>query len=144
MCERLLCYGIFFALLFPANVAAQSPLPEGTKAVQYIEGAKLVIDVLKLFRQNKPPATSLAAGKNSGFCSFCVFNSDTTNTIKVMLVEKVVPATAAIFLIIKPSARECLLRINCGIYNCRVESLKGEVISWGDISVADQMLELKK
>ncbi len=141
-------YAILFLLTFFSCVscAIGQQIASGTPplANQYIEGAKLVIDILQLFKRDNGRRTGGSGTGKGIFCNFCIYNSDSLQKIKVVLASRAVQGAAAHTLVIKPGQQECSLQIPCGIYNCRVESADEKIISWGDIHVNEQEVFIRK
>lgn len=123
---------------------AQLP-PVHTPASQYIEGAKVVIDILQLLK--KTPSSKLAPQKENlkgSYCNFCLFNSDSTQKIKVTITSKNLPLADTSIMVIRPREKECSLQIRCGIYNCKIQSLEEKLISWGDILINEKEILITK
>ena len=125
-------------------LSQQSASGSGSLPNQYIEGAKLVIDILQLFKKDNSRRSSLSASSRGGLCNFCIMNSDSLQKIKVVLSARSQTGVDAHTLVIKPGQQECSLQIPCGIYNCRVESVDEKVISWGDIHINEKEVFIKK
>lgn len=113
-------------------------------ANQYIEGAKLVIDILQLFKKDNGRRTGGNGAGRATLCNFCIYNSDSLQKIKVVLASRSVQGLGPHTLVIKPGQQECSLQIPCGIYNCRVETSDEKIISWGDIHVNEQEVFIRK
>lgn len=113
-------------------------------ATQYLEGARLVIDILQLFKKSNVIPVNIRQQKNGGFCNFCLYNSDTVQKIKVTLISKNIQQVDPIILVIKPIQKECSFQIQCGIYNCKIEAIDEKIISWGDIFINEKQVSITK
>jgi hypothetical protein len=138
-----------FILLILSGTAKQSicqlPATYGQQpTTQYIEGARLVIDILQLFKKNKPESAMSQKPYKGNFCNFCLFNSDSTQKIKITLFARNLPGADTITMVIQPHNKECSLQIKCGVYNCKVEALDERVISWGDIFINEKEVQVTK
>jgi hypothetical protein len=132
--------GICMCLICQAQVTGST----NTTGAQYIEGARLVIDILQLFKKSNVTPFTARQQKRGSLCNFCLFNSDTTQRIKVTLVSKNIIILDPIILVIKPNQKECSFQIQCGIYNCKVEGIDEKVISWGDIYINEKEVLLSR
>lgn len=137
---------ILLLLFLPAKkTVAQLPLTYGQPpATQYIEGARLVIDILQLFKKNKPENAVARNTYKGNYCNFCLLNSDSTQKIKVTLLARNLPANDTITMVIKPRDKECSLQTKCGVYNCKIETIDERVISWGDIFINEKQIQVTK
>lgn len=139
---------VLFLLIFLSCQTSACGQQAGTGAAplsnQYIEGAKLVIDILQLFKKDNGRRAGINGTARGGLCNFCIYNSDSLQKIKVVLSSRSVQAFGPHTLVIKPGQQECSLQIPCGIYNCRVESTDEKIISWGDIHVNEQEVFIRK
>lgn len=138
--------GWLWLLQIPSLYGQSIPNPD-PRPTQYLEGARLVVDILKLFRSetHTPPRRSRqekSAGKQA--CDFCLVNSDSTNKIKVSLVNRQVPNADTIYLVIGPGEKACSLQITCGVYNCKIQFPWDEIISWGDIYVQSKLVQVER
>jgi len=111
---------------------------------QYIEGAKVVIDILQLFKKNKVERNGSQNTYSGNYCNFCLFNSDSTQKIKVTLTSKNLPIVDSMIMVIKPVNRECSLQIKCGVYNCKIVSMDEKIISWGDILINEKEILISR
>jgi hypothetical protein len=119
------------AQLSPANTPSTGVTP-------YIESARVVIDILQLFKRNPAARGSISEKSKGSTCNFCLFNSDSTQKIKVTLTTKNTTPEETMMLVIKPKDKECSLQIKCGVYNCKIETLDNTIISWGDILINEK------
>jgi hypothetical protein len=110
--------------------------PPNSSTQQYIEGAKVVVDVLNLFKKQK--TTTHTQNNNGEKCNYCLYNSDTVNKIKVKLIYKEAP-TDTLDMILKPNSKECSLGIKCGIYSCTIFDAQNNIINKGDIFIDDKI-----
>ena len=132
-------------LCLTEKAVCQVPLINSpTKGNQYIEGARLVIDILQLFKKNSAGKAVNPQQNLGAYCNFCLFNSDSTQKIKVTLRAKNVPAAEPLILVIKPKNKECSLQIQCGIYNCKIETPEEKIISWGDILINEKEILISR
>ncbi len=118
-----------------------------SRPTQYLEGARLVVDILKLFRADSQAGQrrtrpEKAAQKQS--CDFCLVNSDSANKIKVMLVNRQVADADTLYLVIGPGEKACSLQISCGVYNCKIQYAWDEIISWGDIYIQSRLVQIER
>ena len=130
------------------NLSAQAQINTDNRTnAQYIEGAKLVIDILKLFKSENKQRKEISTQKNdalSNACDFCLYNSDSLNKIKVTLIARETHNPDTIFLVIRSRDKACSLRIKCGVYNCKIQTAWDDVISWGDVYINEKSFLLKK
>ena len=113
-------------------------------ASQYIEGARVVIDIIQLFKKNPVGKPRPKGYYKSELCNFCIHNSDSIQKIKVTLVYKEIQYSEPSVLVIQPAKKECSLQMKCGIYNCKVETLDEKVISWGDLFINEKEIIVTK
>jgi hypothetical protein len=120
--------------------------PDQSRTGQYIEGAKVFIDILKLFKSNKPaqPPKNLQQDSKNANCNFCIYNSDSLQATKVTLCEKQGYPRDTTVMVVKSLGRECALQIRCGVYNCRIENQQNMVISWGDILINEKQVNITR
>lgn len=136
---------IFGCLCFFIRFESVAQVTVGTTtSSQYIEGARLVIDILQLFKKSGVIKSPTRVQRVGNFCNFCLYNSDTSQKIKVTLMEKNTSISESIILVIKSNQKECSLQIQCGIYNCKIEGLDEKVISWGDIYINEKEISISK
>lgn len=128
--------GWFLPLFFSASAQAQSTVATGSN--QYLEGARLVVDILQLFKKESTGWHDKSPVSVSRNCNCCFYNSDSLRSIKVTLIPKFQTAADTVVLQIRQRERECGLQMNCGIYHCRVETDAGIVISRGDIRINEK------
>jgi hypothetical protein len=136
MKSLLSCLLVFVAKLSTAQLPPTNT--PSTGAYPYIEGARVVIDILQLFKKNNPQRSSPPSKTNGNLCNFCLCNSDSTQKIKVTLTAKNTGLEEVMQLVIKPKDKECSLQIKCGVYNCKIEALDNTIISWGDILINEK------
>lgn len=122
------------------------PQPDN-RPTQYLEGARLVVDILKLFRSEtqagpRRPRPERTNGKQA--CDFCLVNSDSTQKINVSLTNRQIPGADTIYLVIGPGEKACSLQIACGVYNCKIQYPWAEVISWGDIYIQSKLVQVER
>lgn len=128
--------GWILPLFFSVTTRAQTPAATG--ASQYLEGARLVVDILQLFKKESTGLHDKSPVSVSRNCNCCFYNSDSVRSIKVTLIPKFQPITDTVVLQIRQRERECGLQMGCGIYHCRVETDAGAVISRGDIRINEK------
>jgi hypothetical protein len=130
----------FMGILVASSGTAQLPPTNtpSTGAYPYIEGARVVIDILQLFKRNNPQRSSLPSKTKGNLCNFCLYNSDSSQKIKVTLTAKNTGLEEVMQLVVKPKDKECSLQIKCGVYNCKIEALDNTIISWGDILINEK------
>ncbi len=138
---------IFAILCSPLFSKAQLiTYPDQSRTGQYIESARMVIDILKLLKGNKPAAVpkNLQQDNKNTVCNFCFYNSDSLQVIRVTLCEKHGSSLDTSIMVIKSLGRECSLQIRCGVYNCKIENQRNEIISWGDILVNEKQIDVTR
>lgn len=113
------------------------------KPSQLVEGARVVVDILKLLRKNERLDYESGVPKTKVFCNYCIYNSDTSKAIKVTLISKLPGQGDTLQLVIKKLGKECSLQIPCGVYNCKIQSLDNVTISWGDIFIDAKIFQQK-
>lgn len=133
---KRLARGWFLFLFFSVTARAQSSVSTGSN--QYLEGARLVVDILQLFKKELPGRPNKSPESVSKNCNCCFYNSDSLRSIKVTLITKFQPVADTVILQIRQRERECGLQIGCGIYHCRVETDAGLVLSRGDIRINEK------
>lgn len=126
------------------RLMAQQTPNNATNMLPYLEGARLVIDVLQLFKKSKGIKSETRYSSGEAVCSYCLYNSDSLQAIKVVLLSKNPDTRDTITMVIPPKNMECSLQINCGVYNCRIESMDQKIISWGDILINEKEAKLWK
>lgn len=111
---------------------------------QYLESARLVIDILQLFRKKNSSKTTVYQenNKENKTCNFCLLNSDSLQKIRVFLIAK--NSLDTLMMVIRSKEKECSLQIKCGIYNCKIEGMDNSIISWGDIYIDENFFELRR
>lgn len=124
-------------------VAQQTP-NNANNVHPYLEGARLVIDVLQLFKKTKGIKSESRFLTGEEICNYCLYNSDSSHSIKVVLLSKNPDTRDTITMVIPPKNMECSLQIKCGVYNCRIESMDQKIISWGDILINEKEAKLWK
>jgi hypothetical protein len=138
-------HALLLLSLVSASAFSQSTLPAAPPvANQYIEGARLVIDILQLFKKETPRRNALPPATRGALCNFCLFNSDSLYKIRVTLCSRNGPDGLTHTLVVGPRQQECSLQIPCGIYNCKVETPEEKIISWGDIHINEKEVVLRK
>lgn len=138
---------VLVGYLFPYMEAAAQQNPAENRPTQYLEGARLVIDILKLFKQEQGSSTRNQRQERHSDkqrCDFCLVNSDTVNKIKVTLVPRSPIAADTAFLVIGAGEKACSLQLTCGVYNCKIQFAWDEVISWGDIYVQSKLVQVER
>ena len=141
-----LILGLVWLFLAQSTYGQPANNPDA-RPTQYLEGARLVVDILKLFRSETHPANRRARSAKPGnkqACDFCLVNSDSTNKIKVSLVHRLVPDADTVYLVIGPGEKACSLQITCGVYNCKIQYPWEEVISWGDIYIQSSLVQVER
>jgi hypothetical protein len=139
-------WGLLLLVMGKMNgkLMAQQTPNNATNVHPYLEGARLVIDVLQLFKKNNRTKSETRYPGGEGICNYCLYNSDSNQSIKVVLLSKNPDTRDTITMVIPPKNMECSLQINCGVYNCRIESMDQKVISWGDILINEKEAKLWK
>ena len=134
----------FFVLAFFCLKNFAQLSPGANPAAAYIEGARVVIDILHLFKKGQRSGEAPKPNFKGSYCNFCLFNSDSTQKIKVTLKPVNQPADQTHTMVIKPKDQECSLQLMCGVYNCEVETMEGKIISWGDIFINEKEISITK
>jgi len=130
---KIFCTGILFLIL--SNTLCNAQNPSELKSIQLVEGAKVVVDILKLLHKNEKLQYENGVPKTKLLCNYCIYNSDSLKPIKVTLISKLPGQGDTLQLVIKKLEKECSLQILCGVYNCKIQTLENVTISWGDVLI---------
>ena len=130
---KTIIMGILFLII--RNSICNAQIAGDLKPGQLVEGAKVVVDILKLLRKNEKIDYESGISKTKVFCNYCIYNSDSIKAIRVTLISKLPGQGDTLQLVIKKLGKECSLQIPCGVYNCKIQSLDNVTISWGDVFI---------
>jgi hypothetical protein len=130
---KTIIMGILFLIIHSSICNAQNA--GDLKPSQLVEGARVVVDILKLLRKSEKLDYENGISKTKVLCNYCIYNSDSVKTIRVTLISKFPGQGDTLQLVIKKLGKECSLQIPCGVYNCKIQSLDNVTISWGDVFI---------
>ena len=139
--RRIIALAVF---LFSFNSAMPQVITEN-KTNPYIDGAKVIVDILHLFKKGGGVGSNTSQSTNTNnTCNFCIYNSDSLQSLKITLVSKNQQFGDTLRMVVKRLNKECSLRINCGVYNCKIEFMDNRIISWGDVLINEKEMVLVK